>query len=337
MGREMGPEPLAGRCPRKRPLDQRTYRETIMPPLMQSILAYANGQWMESERLAIGVEDQGFLLGATVSERLRTFGGRVFRRDAHLARLRRSLQILGLDADRIGDEVAAAVDQFVVRNRGRIDPADDWSIVAFATPGTAAGSRPTVCVHGWPLRFEQWVAMYERGLHVVVSDVRQVPNNCWPADLKCRSRMHYYLADMQAAAAEPGSRALLLDQQGYLAEATTANVIVHRQGEGLVSPPSDHVLVGISLGVAQELAGRLGIPFTRRPIGVDELRDADEVMLASTSICLLPVTGCDGRAIGPGAPGPMFQRLLWAWGELVGVDIVQQARQFASRESRAHG
>jgi branched-subunit amino acid aminotransferase/4-amino-4-deoxychorismate lyase len=298
---------------------------------MESLQVYRNGEWIPSQQLSIAVDDVGFLLGATVTERLRTFAGQVFRLDEHVARMWRSLECVGLAAAEIAGEVAAAIPEFVAKNGRQIDPHDDWTVIAFATPGIAGVGRPTVCVHGWPLKFHEWAKFYERGLPVVVSNVRQVPDNCWPSDLKCRSRMHYYLADQRAADNQPGARALLLDQEGYVAESTTANVLVYRENEGLSSPPDDHVLVGISLGVVHELAGRLGIPFMRRRIAADELPTADELMLASTSSCLLPVVQCDKRPIGTGTPGPVAGRLLKVWSEMVGVDVVAQARQFTSR------
>ena len=97
--------------------------------------------------------------------------------------------------------------------------------------------------------------------------VRQVPGDCWPSELKCRSRMHYYLADREAAAIEPGPRALLLDHEGFVAEASTANALAYRAGEGLLSPPLGKVLRGISMGVVVELTERLGIPFRQRICG----------------------------------------------------------------------
>ena len=298
---------------------------------MQSLVVYSNGNWIPSVELAVAVDDVGFLLGATITERLRTFGGRVFRLEEHLRRMRQSLKVVGLDGAAITAELAAAVPEFVAKNAGQIAAEDDWSIVAFATPGVAGSGRPTVCVHGWPLRFGEWVDFYERGLAAVVSDVRQVPDNCWPSELKCRSRMHYYLADLRAKAKRPDARAILLDQEGYVAESTTANVLVYREEEGLSSPPDDHILVGISLGVVHELAGKLGIPFMRRRIAPAGLYESDEVMLASTSVCLLPIVECDGTRIGEGRPGPVFQQLLAAWSEMVGVDIAGQARRFATR------
>jgi branched-chain amino acid aminotransferase len=299
---------------------------------MQSLVAYSNGNWIPASELAVAVDDVGFLLGATVTERLRTFGGKVFRLEEHLRRLQRSLEIIGLGAEPLISDLAEAIPQFATRNHGQIAVDDDWSIAAFVTPGAAGAGRPTVCVHGWPLPFGQWARFYENGLATVISDIRQVPDNCWPSDLKCRSRMHYYLADMHAKARKPGSRAILLDQDGYVAESTTANLLVYREEEGLSSPPSDHILVGISLGVVQEVAGQLGIPFMRRRIARDELADCDEVMLTSTSVCVLPVVECDGNRVGTGKPGSTCEKLLAAWSEMVGVDVVGQALKYAARK-----
>jgi branched-subunit amino acid aminotransferase/4-amino-4-deoxychorismate lyase len=246
--------------------------------------------------------------------------------------MRRSLEIVGLDAGSIADELAAAIPLFVTKNAGQIAAEDDWWIAAFATPGVGGG-QPTVCVHGGPLAFHQWSAAYDQGLAAIVSDVRQVPDNCWPSELKCRSRMHYYLAETRAAKKQPGARAILLDQDGYVAESTTANVLIYREQEGISTPPDDHVLVGISLGVVHELAGRLGIPFMRRRITPEELHAADELMLASTSVCVLPVVECDAVKIGTGRPGVIFERLITAWSELVGVDVMAQAQRFATRHN----
>ncbi|MEX2317755.1 MAG: aminotransferase class IV [Pirellulales bacterium] len=298
---------------------------------MDAPWAYRNGDWIASRELSVAVDDVGFLLGATVTERFRTFRGEVFRLDEHLGRMRHSLEIVGLDAGRIVAEFSKVVPEFVIRNRGHVADDDDWSIIAFATPGVLGADRPTVCVHGYPLPFDRWAAQYEAGLSVVVSDVRQVPASCWPPELKCRSRMHFYLADRRASEAQPGAQAILLDQDGYVGEATTANIVVYRAGEGLLSPPAEHVLFGVSLGVVRELAAQLSVPFVVRRFTVDELRTADEAMIASTSICVLPVVACDRRPIGSGQPGPTYRRLLAAWGDLVGLDVAEQARCFWAR------
>ncbi len=301
---------------------------------MDQITVFLNGKWVPNSELHISVDDAGFLLGATVTERLRTFGGRVFRLDEHIDRLRNSLKIVGLDSDTISDQVATAVPEFLRRNQSLIDSGDDWSIIAFATPGATGSGRPTVCVHGYPLPFKSWASKYETGVQVIVSQIRQLPPNCLPPELKCRSRMHYYLADREAAAREPGARAILLDQDGFVAEATTANVVVFREGEGFVSPPHDNILLGVSLGVVQELAARIEVPFITRRLTVDEFCSADEALLTSTSICALPIVECNGNHIGNGEPGPVYRRMLSAWNDLVGLDIANQARRYSARQSK---
>ena len=147
---------------------------------MHAHWAFSNGSWIPTAELHVAIDDIGFLMGVTVTERLRTFHGKVFRLAEHLQRLHRSLEIIGLDAARIVDEVARAIPEFVHRNRGQIAADDDWSICAFVTPGVssprpvpvrdrergfeaASSEQPTVCVHGNPLPFHRWASLLQHG------------------------------------------------------------------------------------------------------------------------------------------------------------------------------
>ncbi|MCA9241328.1 MAG: aminotransferase class IV [Planctomycetales bacterium] len=286
--------------------------------------AYFNGEWIDDANIAIPVGDLGFAMGVAVTERLRTFNHRPYRQEEHLHRMRRSLEIVGMEAESLCEELNGAIDAFVERNRGEFREGDDWAVVVFATPG--AGSGPTRCVHGFPLPFVDWASHYETGVSLQVSDFRQTPASCWPPELKCRSRMHYYLADQQARSIEPGARALVLDQDGFVGEASTANVLVYRRDEGLVSPRMEKVLPGVSVAVVKEIAERLSLPFVERDLTVEEFMAADEAMLSSTSVCTLPVVRCNGCAIASGAPGEVYRAILGAWNDLAGLDIAAQAR-----------
>jgi branched-chain amino acid aminotransferase len=291
--------------------------------------AYFCGQWIAESDVSIAIDDMGFTMGVTVTERLRTFDGKVYRQREHLERMAGSLNHIGLDARQIITELDAAIGDFCARHRDGWRAGDDWAIVLFVTPGRGTG--PTVCVHGFPLRFQEWAHHYTEGVSLEVSRHRQVPPSCWPAALKCRSRMHYYLADLEARQSNANSRALLLDQEGFIGEASTANVVAWHPGEGLVTPRSEKVLPGVSMGAVRDLVLFLGIPFAEKDMTVGELLAAEEVWLTSTSVCMLPVTACSGRVVGSGKPGPMYQRVLAAWSEDVGVDIAEQARVWASQ------
>ncbi len=297
---------------------------------MLDTTAYLNGRWIPSEALCLPIDDLGFLLGATVVERMRTFSGKIFRLDDHLERLRRSLEIVGWDASAICEQVSVVCENFLPRNASLTEGGNDCSVVVFITPGSTSDARqPTVCVHGHPLPFRNWVREYESGVEAVIVDVRQVPSECWPAELKCRSRMHYYLADQQAQAKSPGSKALLLDQEGYVGEGSTANLVAYFEGRGLVTPPRSKVLPGVSQQVLFELAASLEIPCCEDDLLPEQLAAADEAFLTSTSSCLLPIVRIEGQPLAAGTPGPVFKKLLAAWDELVGIGIVEQAQRLA--------
>ena len=304
-------------------------------------LAYLNGRFTAASQASIPVTDGGFVQGVTVSEQIRTFRGRLFRLAQHLQRLQRSLEIVGVQPGVSMDQLSEAAGKLAANNHSLLAAGDDLGMALFVTPGTyptfdADGrSDPVVCLHTYALPFHLWADKYERGQSLVVTDVQQVPAVCWPTQLKCRSRMHYYSADRKAQLAEPGSRALLLDQKGRVTETSTANIIAYYESSGLVSPPRKDILPGISLAVLAELAETLGVPFSYRELKPDDLAAAEEVMLTSTSHCVLPVVSISGRPVGRGGgrgvPGPTFRRLLASWSELVGVDIRAQAQGFARR------
>lgn len=299
---------------------------------MSSSVAYLNGTWIPANQLSVAADDLGFQMGVTLTERLRTFGGHPYRIAEHFARLRHSLEIVGWDAGSLCSEASAAVEEFMIRNTSYVTEGDDWNIIVFLTPGkTADAAKPTVCVHGHPLPFQQWAHQYVQGISGMIADARQVPSDCWPPELKCRSRMHYYLAERQVQRANPEARAILLDQEGYVGEGSTANIIAYYPGRGLVTPRRDKVLPGVSQQVVFEFAESLGIAHQESDLLPAELAKADEVFFASTSICLLPFVRLDELPIGTGQPGIIYDRLLGAWSDQVGLDIAAQAQKFAIR------
>lgn len=305
---------------------------------MSEPLAYLNGQYLPFSQAAVPVTDVGFIQGVTVAEQLRTFGGQLFRLKQHLQRLERSLQIVGVEPEVGLEQISQIAEELSARNHAFLDPADDLGLTIFITPGpyaTYANSAihrgPTVCLHTYPLPFGQWVDKYHVGESLAVTAVQQVPAACWPLELKCRSRMHYFLADRAARESDPGARALMLDQQGFATEASTANILVYYRDVGLVSPPRESILPGVSVAVLEELAAGLSIPFSHRLLTPDDVAAADEVLLASTSPCVWSVTRLNGRPIADGQPGPRAAQLRQAWSALVGVDIEAQAWQFAGR------
>ena len=288
-------------------------------------VAYYNSEIINREELSIDIRDLGFILGTTISERLRTFGGQLFELDAHLERLRQSLDITQLSPTQSLSELKEAAVSLVNRNHPLLKPGSDLGLAILVTPGESRGGECNVLMYTDELPFKQMHQWYQEGIALQVSDHRQVPANCWPPELKCRSRMHYYLADQQANRRQTGARALILDQNENIAEVSTANIFIYEQHNGLVSPKDDQILSGISLSVVQTLAEEINIPFSRENITLDRLMGADEVLLCSTSPCVWSASQCNGTQVGTLSNETTATRLQQAWSRRVGMNIVVQA------------
>ena len=141
--------------------------------------------------------------------------------------------------------------------------------------------------------------------------------------MKCRSRMHYYLAEREVHERDAEAWALLLDLAGNVTETNSGNFLMVERGV-LVSPPTEYTRAGVSRALVLELAEVLGIPFLARDIPLAEAMQADEAFLSSTSYCLMPVTKINDVLLGDGRPGPIYRALLTAWSQRVGVDIERQ-------------
>src|SRR3990172_7172117 len=98
-------------------------------------VAFMNGRWIPAAELVIPISDAGFVLGATVTEQMRTFRGQVFRLDDHLKRLFRSLEITGIDPGYSSQELAEIAHQAASRNHSLLAADDDLGVGMFVTPG----------------------------------------------------------------------------------------------------------------------------------------------------------------------------------------------------------
>ncbi len=310
---------------------------SLAPP---APLAWIDGRFVPATAAMLPVGDAGFVLGVTVTEQMRSFAGGLFLADEHAARFGRSLATVGITIPYPLQEVFAAAAKVAQSVHAAGRPEDDVGVIVFATPGDLAAQHsgksgpPRVVAHAFPLAFGAWAGAYEAGVSLRSVTVEQVPAACWPLALKCRSRMHYYLADREAHAAEPGARAILRHADGRISETATANVAIVRGGV-ILTPPAGEALAGVSLHYLRGLAATEGVPWQESSLLANDLATADEILLSSTPSCLLPATGFDGKSIGTGRPGPMFRRLLNAWSRGVGLDIAAQARAILGDRPRA--
>lgn len=302
---------------------------------MTEPIAWLSGEFVPLNQARLHVFDLGIVGGVSVAEMLRTFRHRLFRVEEHLCRLQQSLQLAGLHPNLSSDEIASRLKDVIRHNSLLIDPDDDLGAIVFVTAGlnatyvgrdAALSAGCSVGMHTFPLPYRTWAAKYDDGVSLVVPAVRAIPADVVDPRIKSRSRMHWHLAEQSARQIEPGAMAILTDHAGHLTETAASNLIAVIDDQ-LVSPPPGTVLEGVSLAVVAELAEQFGKPLQRRPLTPQELATATEAFLSSTPSCLLPVTRLQGQPLGTGHPGPIYQRILSAWNDLVGLDIRGQMQR----------
>ena len=296
-------------------------------------IVYLNGEFVPYRHAQLSIVDYAVLMGATVTDQLRTFGHRPFRLDEHLERFYSSCKYARIVPPHTLAETRQAVATLVEHNAALVPPEADLGVVLFVSPGERPGyaawkqdevrSSPTFCIHSFPLQFSNWKDFVEKGVHVVTPPTRHVPPQCLESKIKHRSRLHWWIAEQEAHTVDPTAVPLLLDLQGNVTETAGANFLIVKDNT-VQSPLPRNILKGVSLVTVMELCHSLGLKFVERDLQLFEVTEAKEALVTTTPYCLAPVTRINGLPIGDAEPGPIFSRLIQAWSELVGVDILQQ-------------
>jgi branched-chain amino acid aminotransferase len=275
---------------------------------------WMNGRITDPAEARVSIFDHGLLYGDGVFEGIRFYAGRCFRLEAHLARLERSAAAIELCLPYSRNALRAAIDAVIARAG-----APDGYLRLLVTRGEGdlgldprSCKRPTTIVAAAPLRvFEDAGA----GVAVIVATTRQAPADVLDPRIKSLNYLNRLLARLEAVRAG-ADEAFMLNARGHLAEGTTDNVFVVREGALLTPPASDGALEGITRDAVLALARELDIPAREASIGIYDLRAAEEAFLVGTGAGLVAIQRIDGRAV-PACPGPVFARIRTAFDALV--------------------
>jgi len=270
---------------------------------------WVDGRLLPAEGAHLSVFDRGFQLGDGVFETLRVRGGRPTELEEHLARLRRSADGLGIELpDALDRQIPAGIAELLTAE-GLGGPEGDASVRITVSRGVFVGRGllppdehpdPTIAIQAWPVPPTP-AAHLEQGLHLVASRVRRDPENPLSA-LKTISRADYVYARVEARSAGADD-ALFLTTDGFLSEATSANVFLIR-GEELATPALGcAILPGTTRSWILRWAEVVGLAPQEAWLTTRDLADADEAFISSSVAGILPVTRFEGAPIGDGRPG----------------------------------
>jgi branched-chain amino acid aminotransferase len=276
---------------------------------MESI-AYVNGVLLPWSQAKISPLDYGFLFGYSLFETMRAYDGAVFSLDRHLDRLTKSAALLGLPVDRNSWEKAAGS----VIEANNLKEARVRLVLSAGpgslTPDLQSCKQPTLLALAIPYT-PPAPEIYSRGYRVIISSIHRNSQSPLPG-LKSSNFLESLLARQEAREAGADD-ALLLNDKGFLAEASSSNVFTAKKGKLTTPGLGSGILPGITRSLILEMAATLKIVAQESDISPGELMAADEAFISNSMIEIMPVSEVNGKKIGAGQAGPITLKLRQAY------------------------
>ena len=286
-----------------------------------NLIVYFNGDFRPLAEARVPLLTHALHYGTGVFEGIRGYWSEddrevyLFRAREHYDRWKANARLLKMEIPLTAQELSELSCELIARNQLRCD--------VYIRP-LVYKSREGIGVHFGPecefaiaaLPFGTYIDSTE-GLRACVSSWRRIDDNAIPARGKiCGAYVNSALAG-EDARANGFDEAILLTQDGHVAEGSASNLFLVRNGHLLTPPVFDDILEGITRSTVMELARDLWLDTQERPIDRTELYVAEEVFFAGTAFEIAPVVEVDRRRVSTGAIGPITRRLQQGYTEIV--------------------
>jgi branched-chain amino acid aminotransferase len=277
---------------------------------------WLDGSLVDEAEAKLSVFDHGVLYGDGVFEGIRFYNGRILRLEQHIQRLFDSARAIILEIPWTQEEVCQFTRDTVAANG-----LTDGYIRLVVTRGAGGlGLNPYLCPKPSMFIIASTIQLYpkehyEKGLSIITCATRRPAPAALMPQVKSLNYLNNVMAKIEAIRAD-ALEALMLNEQGYVAECTGDNVFIVK--DGVVHTPliSDGALDGITRDVIIEICAKLGIEVVERSLTRYDIFIADECFLTGTAAEVIPVVELDCRKIGSGEPGETTRKLLSAFHEL---------------------
>lgn len=280
-------------------------------------LIWLDGQWLPASEAKVSVLTHTLHYGYGCFEGIRAYetaaGPALFRLPEHLRRLEDSACILAIDMPFDRATLTEACREVVARNG--LNSAYVRPLVFLGDEKLGvdpAGAKTHVMVAAWPWGTYLGGKALQAGIRVRVSSYARHHPNVQMCRAKAISAYANSILSVREARRDGYDEAILLDTEGYVAEGSSENLFIVRDGE-LLEPETTSALDGITRRTASTLACEAGLSVRAKRLTRDEVYCADEVFFTGTAAEITPVVEVDARRIGNGQPGPITRRLQQAY------------------------
>lgn len=272
-----------------------------------SDLVYLNGEYIAASEAKISIFDRGFMFGDGVYEVIPVYSGKLLRGKAHLERLQLSLNAIGIPNPMPQEQWLAVFATLIARNY----PAADSVIYLQVTRGTmsrrdhawSADLQPNALVtcSAQSYATQQLATAGERA--VTLADTRWADCYIKTTNLLPNTLLHQKAREMGASEA-------ILMRDGYAIEGAQSNLFIVKDEIVITPPISRHMLGGITREIILDLCRENKIICREKVISEDELHQADEIWLSSSTREVMPIVTLNQHAVGRGKPGALWQQVI---------------------------
>ncbi|MCF8012089.1 MAG: branched-chain-amino-acid transaminase [Clostridiales bacterium] len=281
---------------------------------------YLDGDFVPQEKAVISVFDHGLLYGDGVFEGIRAYNNRVFRLEEHIERFYESAKTIMMDLPMSQEEMADVVLETCRRNN-----LQDAYIRLVATRGVGdlgldphKCGKPTIfCIAASIQLYNE--ELYTKGLELVTVPTRRNLAEATNPRIKSLNYLNNIFGKIEAHLAGV-AEAIMINQEGYVAEATGDNLFIVKKGKLITPPIHAGILEGVTRNCVMELAVEKGITVEEKLFTRHDIFNADECFLTGTAAECIPVIKVDGRVIGSGKPGDITWDLISAFREQTQTD-----------------
>ncbi len=270
-------------------------------------LVYLNGEYLPAAEACVPVLDRGFMFGDGVYEVLPVYSGNAFAVQEHMERLQRSLDALEIANPLALGDWQQVFDQLILNNTG----AQDAVIYLQITRGVmqrrdhvfARDMRPTVLVMCQLIEYPSQ-QMNTKGVKAITREDNRW-GDCYIKSLNLLPNVLHkqYAVDHEAVES-------ILIRDGQATEGSASNLFIVKDDIIRTPPQGRHILGGITRELILKICQESKIVAREIAISEDELHDADEVWITSSTKEIVPVTTLNQHKVGAGVPGPKWLQLI---------------------------
>ncbi|MDH5138963.1 D-amino-acid transaminase [Staphylococcus cohnii] len=274
-----------------------------------------NEHLVDEQDAKVPYNDRGYVFGDGIYEYIRTYNNNIFTAKPHFERLLRSAKEIGLELKYNVDELTELIQELLAAN-GVVNGGVYIQVTRGAAPRDHAFPTPSVeaNVMAFTKTYERPYKLLEEGINAITTE-----NIRWlRCDIKSLNLLGNVLAKERAV--KYNAQEAIQHRGDIVTEGSSSNVYAIKAGEIYTHPVNNYILNGITRMVIKDIAEEKGIPFNEGTYTVDFLRNADEIIVSSTSIEVMPVVKLDGEQVGDGEVGPITKSLQEGFNSYIDTD-----------------